>query len=233
LFGGRKEDSQPVRESPAEPTPATEEAPLDAGAALSKIKKALNDFGLEDEDIIEAVKAAEYNEDRINEGVAFEYILAYYDVIFNDEIADLAKHRYSVVYDLLRNSKFGFHQDWKFDDEDLLEVNLRPPLALFDVEVDFSPHAAGERFTITIKKDGETHSNEYIPSGPGCDMEGKMKVLNLLLGNIYLHFIKMKTGGDHHDYFLIVFERNHVLKQYYGKEYEKFVTEGAMPDGTI
>jgi len=226
LHGAKKEDARPVKESPVELKPAPEEVALAPEVALSRIKKTLNNFGLEDADIIDAVKAGEeYNEDMIKEGVAYEYILAYYDVMYNDEIADLSKHRYSVIYDLLRLSKYGFHQDWKFDDEDLLEVNLRPPLALFGVEVDFSPHTGIQNFNITIKEGETAFSAEYKHPGGWCDMPGKMNVVNVLLRNFGLHFIEMKTGGDHHDYFLVVIDRDNVLKKVYGPEYEKFITE--------
>jgi hypothetical protein len=199
--------------------------------ALDWIVSLLHDFGLSRRAMIDAVDSnPDINLDFVGEFSEDEQAALYLCELYRrdhpseENLSGLPAARYSVVREVLAFSRFGLDGTRPHADDRMLRENLQPALAVYDLEMDFSPHAAGGDFTIRVGKGDRVRKKDYHASRAGPDLAGKVEVINALLAEHELRYYKIEKGNVVLGYYLVSNSRLQALREKYGPVIDRILS---------
>lgn len=193
-----------------------------SAGGVDEIIAILKDFGLSEQDIIMTVKEKmDYSKKLINKGTVKEYIIAHYDCIYREPIANIILYKHGIAHDILKYNT-GFSMDWKFSEETAF-WNINKNLKKYGIETNFSPHEWNDKFKITLKKGSMAVYADFKYSMKIHDMKELIDAINKMLKTFGLVYLDADEGGDGYAFLLVDFERYNSLKKKYGKDLVKIL----------
>lgn len=205
--------------------PTSDKSGFDQGEKeVNEIITILNDFGLNEQDIIESIKMiGDYSKDLIIKEESEDYIVAHHDAIYGD-ISEIESNKYNIAHDILKWSKIGIYSDWKYDDESILS-NINSNLKIHGLKTNFSTHEWDEDFKITIENGDQSVSSDfrYSTASNGHDMNELINTINQLLKNFNLIYVDSDSGGDDYTFLLFELDQYSNIKSKYGSELNKIL----------
>jgi hypothetical protein len=206
---------------PAQEETRASAVPLPTAAEMISI---LKDFDLSPKDILASLeKSGEKEIETTETPVAF--LLRTFNIVYGDNHKEMLQNISGVLHDVLVFSWRGFEDQLNYEDQGMLEVNLKPMLKRFGIEVDFVNANWDEQdFDIVVGKGAETGKAHHHGNEPGMmDFAGMLGVLNGLIGRYGLEYVELESGGDCLHCYLFEKDQPQKLKEKYGALFDKIV----------